>query len=891
MQDPPNRQNAVLQLNIGEGKSSVILPMVAASVADGSRLARVFVAKPQWRQMDEILISKLGGLVGRRIWHLPFSRTVKLGQIEADAIHRICTDCRDGRGILLIQPEHVLSLQLMAILKSTEDVKKKGQDPGHSLLRALSLLERNCQDIIDESDEAFSPKFELIFTSGKQGPIEFSPRRWDLVHQVLGMVPKLAQEVKRKMPDAIEVDENYGNRFPRMRLLTEEAGVELSRLIADSVCRVSINGFAITRQTGTVKEAILRYLTEFEVDSSVVQRVDGVLRVESTRYALLLLRGLLAGRVLAFAFDQKRWTVNFGLEKLRRPATRLAVPYRDRDMPSPRSDFSHPDLLIVLTSLCYYYGGLSDEDLALCLKHVARADQGKDEYVDWAAGDAKLAAALGTLEGLNLSDKTSAREVFSTLRYSKKAIDYFLSRIVLPKEMREFPKLSASGWDIGRRKSHPTAGFSGTKDTQIFLPIDMKQIHLPDQAHTDAMVLNNMVAPGNEVVLLSELGHTGPCVGGQLLDVVVGMRPDVKVILDVGAQILEMTNQQIARTWLDMTEGRGQTEAAVFCDEDDEFLVLDRQGHVEPLKTSPFARQLDLCLVFMDQARCFGTDLRLPASSRAAVTLGAHLCKDKLAQVRMRMRKLGAGQTVVYCVPHVERCIRRGQPRQGSGAIEPCDIADWAISETWRDWQRHIGLWANQGRLHERQKTYWDEARREECFTMSQNLERRFLEPEAQTLESRYRPEFVQPASIADVPGDRRSLAEIDQRCLELVHVGISTASLQEQQERELAPELELEQEAQLQVPEDAEPATHKLEEKVKEFVKDGQVPPSNSGFMWAFEALRYTTAGRLFDVAKFPSQLRCNHDFARTLKGDEPAGDAYQRGVQWVLTSHEAGR
>jgi len=55
MIDPPGGRNRVMQLDMGEGKSSVIVPMVASQLADGSRLVRVLVAKPQRRQMMDTL--------------------------------------------------------------------------------------------------------------------------------------------------------------------------------------------------------------------------------------------------------------------------------------------------------------------------------------------------------------------------------------------------------------------------------------------------------------------------------------------------------------------------------------------------------------------------------------------------------------------------------------------------------------------------------------------------------------------------------------------------------------------------------------------------------------------------------------------------------------------
>lgn len=73
-------------------------------------------------------------------------------------------------------------------------------------------------------------------------------------------------------------------------------------------------------------------------------------------------------------------------------------------------------------------------------------------------------------------------------------------------------------------------------------------------------------------------------------------------------------------------------EAVVFFNAYDDLCVVDRKGHVEQLQTSPYSKQLDVCLVFLDEAHTRGTDLKLPEYYRAAVTLGANLTKDRLVQ-------------------------------------------------------------------------------------------------------------------------------------------------------------------------------------------------------------------------------------------------------------------
>jgi hypothetical protein len=80
----------------------------------------------------------------------------------------------------------------------------------------------------------------------------------------------------------------------------------------------------------------------------------------------------------------------------------------------------------------------------------------------------------------------------------------------------------------------------------------------------------------------------------RLLSVVIRMQPEVRVILDCGASILEQNNQEVAEIWLGICHA--SVQAVVFF-ADEELSVMDRAGRTEPLQTSPFAQQLHVCLV------------------------------------------------------------------------------------------------------------------------------------------------------------------------------------------------------------------------------------------------------------------------------------------------------
>lgn len=633
MRAPLNNSNQVMQLNMGEGKSSVIVPMVAAALADGSRLVRVIVAKPQAKQMFEMLVSKLGGLLGRPVFHLPFSRGVKFrGEEDAICVQRLFEECIAAGGVLLVQPEHILSFKLMAIERKMMD-QEAVADP---MLKSLEYLTNSTRDIVDESDENFSVKFELVYTIGVQRPIDHSPDRWTCIQEILEIFRRAIPSLKTELGGAVEVHLGRQGSFPRTRILRENAQDRVLEQIATMVCETGLTGLPIARQPESTRSAVRKYISKVQLRETEIDAVEeSAFWSDTTSSFLLLLRGLIAEGVLAFAFTQKRWRVDYGLDHTRRPATRLAVPYRAKDNPSARSEFSHPDVVILLTSLSYYYSGLSNQDLFMALHHLYESDQADIEYQAWIKDADSLPLAFRQLGGINLEDHFQCtHQVFPHLRSGKAVIDYFLAHLVFPKEMREFPhKLSASGWDIGEQKTNPTTGFSGTNDSRVTLPLTVDQLDVPDQTHTNALVLNYLLRPENSIALMqpSDKKASGS-IAESLLKMVVESTPPVRVILDVGAQILELDNLGVARAWLDMLPDDGRTRAAVFFDENDHICVLDQSGLVEQLHTSPFATQLDLCLIFLDEVHTRGTDLKLPQDYRAAVTLGVNLTKDRLVQ-------------------------------------------------------------------------------------------------------------------------------------------------------------------------------------------------------------------------------------------------------------------
>ena len=124
-------------------------------------------------------------------------------------------------------------------------------------------------------------------------------------------------------------------------VLQPSAADKLLDMVAREVCEVGLPGVPVGNLPQHVRAVLFRFLTDLNMAEADIEPLQHrVFAVDSTRKSLLLLKGLIAGGVLVFALKQKRWRVNYGLDLSR---TTLAVPYRAKDNPATRAEFSHPD--------------------------------------------------------------------------------------------------------------------------------------------------------------------------------------------------------------------------------------------------------------------------------------------------------------------------------------------------------------------------------------------------------------------------------------------------------------------------------------------------------------------------------------------------------------------
>ncbi|GBE85314.1 hypothetical protein SCP_0705010 [Sparassis crispa] len=878
---PSSGRNMVLQLNMGEGKSAVIAPLVATALADGHKLTRVVVLKSLASQMFHLLVDRLSGLTNRRIFYLPFSRDVRMAPQVVERIRSLYEDCIRERGILVAQPEHILSFKLMGVDHSGDSVSQDGQVT-KSLLESQRWLDTVARDILDESDEMLSVGYQLVYTAGQQRPVENHPDRWKTIQHVLSLIKDHSSHVHRRYPDEMEFVPGPSGTYPMIRILRDHAWEELAIGVAKHI----VNTDPILRHLPeNLRQAALTFITEnaSSVSGSGVRLLEQHYKGDGLWKKLLLLRGLLGYGLIGYVLKEKRWRVDYGLDLTR---TLLAVPYRAKDVPSLRADFGHPDVAIVLTCLSYYYGGLTSEQLNTCFELLFRSDEREVLYESWVRGNDAVPPFLRQLIGVNYEDSYQWEHFLIPLfRQCHAVIDFYLAEVVFPRDAKEFPeKLSTSAWDLAETRTHVTTGFSGTNDNQDLLPSSITQHDPVDQLSTNARVLAYLLQPENKTYI---------CVGGEstssrdYLDLLVKQDPEVRVLLDVGAQMLDMENAELAKHWLSLTP---HVAAAIFFDERDELMVLTQSGTMEPFVVSPYNQQLDRCSVYLDDAHTRGTDLKLPRETRAAVTLGPKVTKDRLLQGCMRMRKLGHGQSVLFLAPpEVDRSIRELAGTKET--VETVDILRWAMVQACMYIEHHISHWAHQGMNFKKRSTAWEEFKTlspggllqaSDSGLTARSLRSTWLSPEARPLEEMYGPSAGNRGALS-TDDSMFDDPEVRARFKLFGVTSLQDPSMDEEQEREVSQELE--QEREVERPPRAQPAVHYVHPDVKRFVDTGCIS-LGSAFVGLFFPLEGTSEYPGNDV--WSSRLLATRDFATTIDQRNSAHHPsnYMAPVNWIVSN-----
>ncbi|KIW18198.1 hypothetical protein PV08_02486 [Exophiala spinifera] len=868
-------ENGLVLLGMGEGKTSVILPMVVSALATGSNLVRVVVLKPLANEMLRQLSRTLSGLCSRMVYFLPFSRSTKLSADTPGNLLDLYKECRQQQGVLLSLPEHLNSFRLIGF----DQLATHGNYSAAQFIKVQRWLDQNARDVLDESDELLKPSYELIYTNGQAKPLSGAPGRWTVTLQLLNLIKEVAHIVHQRLPLSLEFESRDTGEFPHIRILKDEGGVALRELVVEKILQGNLPCFPIRHCNADMRHAIRTFLLDVHISRACDIKVSQHFHGTPQESAVYILRGLTSHEIITHALC-KRWMVNYGLDRSRSLA---AVPYRAKAVPSASAEFAQPEMMIALTALAWLYTGLERKDLLECITILLRTADPSHEYEQWVR-QGGLPEKYHSFNCINLDDSSLLDYLYGSLRKCGPVVEFFLEHVVFPTEAKEFShKFSSSSWDLCSTDGGKiTSGFSGTCDSRV--PLTCFQKDLEGLRHSTALTLTTLLRQNNRRYVCAASPSYQRLTTEGLLEVIAQQQPTPSVLIDVGAQILDQ-NKDVAAKWLAM---RTDKLAAIFFNDKDEKMVMNRDGTVEPLLSSIFKDDVGRCLLYLDEFHTRGTDFRLPDQFHAGILLGPGLLKDTLVQGAMRMRKLAVSQTVsFFAPPEVDSSIRTLM-KDAAAAPDSADVLRWVIYQSCESLKRQQRAWAVKGLLHRRRQIAISEhmldtgkVREVDSFLST------IRERESRTVSELY---GVSISLEGALPFNLSAQEKLDTTIQVLQNeweassrLASSAQNVDEEQEREVLHEVEQEREVEKDVK--IKPANPKLCRALLPLVETGNAPNLPDGLYPAFEILTYTSIADKYVRHEWPFHVIVTVDFMRTVMSAEKSSqDEYLRPVQWVL-------
>ena len=331
----------VCQLNMGSGKTRVILPLLIlfySFTTSTEHIPRLLLLSKLLNEGFEYFHRTLtASVLGLPTFLIPFQRDVELDMKNVAVINKMIERCKRDGGFIIMAPEHRLSFELK--------IKELYLDSNKALSRKLQMvMGHQWCDIVDEVDEALHHRFQLVYSTGTVVPLPQGRHRWGCIQALLKVLRCIQIEgirvtKKSLAPGAfplIQVDEDIDLQKFRsciVRSLLQNPPEEL-----------------IWLKNHPKSDLIGNIVSLPSADPNSIDLSNEHL------HDVLSLRGLVAYDILLHCL-KKRHRVGYGINmnNLRsgKKSKRLAVPFRGADSPSLRAEFSHPEVVITLTTLAY----------------------------------------------------------------------------------------------------------------------------------------------------------------------------------------------------------------------------------------------------------------------------------------------------------------------------------------------------------------------------------------------------------------------------------------------------------------------------------------------------------------------------------------------------------
>jgi hypothetical protein len=329
---------SVIQLNMGLGKTRVLVPMLILDLMPSKSTGRVCmlpsIISEAMAYFRIVLVSSVQHV---KLFSLQFQRSIPLDAKRARQLSDEIARCREHLGCVVVTPQHRNFLLL------------KQYDQGVF----VDGLEESFVDILDESDAILSHDFQLVSALGTQVPLPSGPCRWTVLQGLLTVFARTQSEDLLSItndPLLVHRESNRNGSFPKIQLLLPFKGHEYA--VGAALCRQLLadppRDLKWMKAVPSEEVGPLVSIMSDPTYQDVLETVQSNALFKERQSDILSARGFIVYGSLFHGLES-RYRVNYGLHTCSK--TKMAVPYSASDTSKQRAQYSHPDMELVYTAL------------------------------------------------------------------------------------------------------------------------------------------------------------------------------------------------------------------------------------------------------------------------------------------------------------------------------------------------------------------------------------------------------------------------------------------------------------------------------------------------------------------------------------------------------------
>ncbi|QKF94457.1 DUF3638 protein [Fadolivirus algeromassiliense] len=408
---------------------------------------------------------------------------------------------------------------------------------------------------------------------------------------------------------------------------------------------------------------INKYITTTPYDSKNVKwEIVGVLRK--------ILQTLITSLTMVYNKDYGFGTI---IEKQEKNSF-VAIPFKAVNSPDDGSEFSDPELTIILTTFTYYYSGLKKENMVSILTYCKQIM--KDTPEIWEVLLDKYILIFKN-QGINLDETVNClndevlENVLGKLNKNYELIENYLVDILFPKYIKKYSQqYNSSFLDVMTNNftTHKTA-FSGTVNIDIPRKEENGYNNEFQLIKTYDLITNKLISTksaeedpiANGEIVSAFLGYTqspySKCyhMKDDLVEIARKMiEHNYNVLIDTGAFFKQYSNIEVIKKIIEIASTKPEYEqytkkSYIYLDEKDKpFVYSDIDGLITNVRFKNELIDSEKIFIYYDHKHIVGIDIKQPYFLRGFATINYFNMFTDVSQGIFRLRKLNYGHTIDF---------------------------------------------------------------------------------------------------------------------------------------------------------------------------------------------------------------------------------------------------